>query len=278
MNFPTQLRRWGLLLIVTVAVMGMAGAIAYWSGQPAPINTTPQALMQVLAAPTVSPLETPITRYGVLDPALRDALDYVPSRYGNRDDEEPRLPPVGVYLPRTGNMQFEPLRPTQPPTPLPFATPEPLPLPPLAILPTPVPQPTDEATALVYGGDNCAPQGNPVAGILTQRFHRFHRGIDIGVPTGTPVLATHSGTVLYADWSEIGYGYLVVVGNGRFITYYAHNSAFNVQAGATIAKDSVIAFSGSTGNSTGPHVHYETRIDDVPVNPLTFDERGYDTC
>src|SRR5262249_47853807 len=102
--------------------------------------------------------------------------------------------------------------------------------------------------------------------------------IDIGVPLGTPVLATQSGQVTFADWSPVGYGNLVIIQNGNFITYYAHNTSFNVIIGQTVRKGSVIAFSGSTGNSSGPHVHYETRIDDVPVDPLTFESRGYPSC
>lgn len=128
------------------------------------------------------------------------------------------------------------------------------------------------------GGGNCAPAGLPVAGILTQRMHTAHPGIDLGVPNGTPVIATHSGTVIYAAWSDIGYGYLVVVQSGSFMTYYGHNTSFNVSAGMNIAKGTVIAFSGNTGNSTGPHVHYETRIQDVPVDPLSFESRGYGSC
>jgi murein DD-endopeptidase MepM/ murein hydrolase activator NlpD len=134
------------------------------------------------------------------------------------------------------------------------------------------------ARVLPIVGDSCAPGGNPVEGVLTQRYHRYHNGIDIGVPLGTPVLATHSGEVIYADWSTIGYGYLVIVQSDRYITYYAHNTSFNVEEGMLVGKGSILAWSGSTGNSSGPHVHYETRIDDVPVDPLTFSARGLPTC
>jgi murein DD-endopeptidase MepM/ murein hydrolase activator NlpD len=113
---------------------------------------------------------------------------------------------------------------------------------------------------------------------LTQSFSIYHSGIDIGVPLGTPVLATMSGQVTFADWSPVGYGYLVIIQSGSFITYYGHNTSFNVTSGQTVRKGSVISFSGSTGNSSGPHVHYETRIDDVPVDPQTFESRGYPSC
>jgi murein DD-endopeptidase MepM/ murein hydrolase activator NlpD len=117
-----------------------------------------------------------------------------------------------------------------------------------------------------------------VSGVLTQRYHRWHIGIDLGVPLNTPVVASHSGTVTFAGWSDIGYGYLVIVQSGSFITYYAHQTSLNVVAGQSVARWSVLGWSGSTGNSSGPHVHYETRINDVPVDPLTFEQRGYGTC
>jgi murein DD-endopeptidase MepM/ murein hydrolase activator NlpD len=189
------------------------------------------------------------------------------------------IQPVGAYLPRTGNTAFELIPATPFPTPLPYPTSPPLPLPPLPEVATLSPFNADGTVrVLPYGGTACAPAGNPVDGVLTQRFHAYHSGIDLGVPLGTPVLATHSGTVSYADWSEIGYGYLVVIQNETFITYYAHNISFNVSVGQAIGKGSIIAWSGSTGNSSGPHVHYETRINDVPVDPLTFEARGYTTC
>jgi Peptidase family M23 len=133
--------------------------------------------------------------------------------------------------------------------------------------PPPVPQTAD-----------CAPAGLPTSGVLTQRFHQFHIGIDIGVPLGTPLRATHSGTVIEAGWNNGGYGNVVAIKNGAFSTYYGHQTSVNVAAGQFVRQGDVIGWSGSTGNSNGPHVHYETRINDVPVDPLTFDSRGYPTC
>lgn len=130
----------------------------------------------------------------------------------------------------------------------------------------------------LYAGDGCAPRGMPTGGILTQRFHQWHSGIDYGIPVGTPVSATHSGEVLFAGWSTVGYGNLVIIQNGAFITYYAHLSRFNVIEGQRVGAGSVIAWSGNTGNSTGPHIHYEVRINDVPVDPMSFDSRGYPWC
>ncbi|MEL6306798.1 MAG: M23 family metallopeptidase, partial [Chloroflexota bacterium] len=79
-------------------------------------------------------------------------------------------------------------------------------------------------------------------------------------------------------WSTVGYGYLVIVQNDIFITYYAHNNSFNVTTGDFVGQGSIIAWSGSTGNSTGPHVHYETRLNDIPLDPLSFSSRGYPSC
>jgi len=125
---------------------------------------------------------------------------------------------------------------------------------------------------------DCAPAGLPTSGVLTQRFHQFHIGIDIGVPLGTPLRAAQSGTVIEAGWNDIGYGNLVAIKNGAFSTYYGHQTSVNVSVGQFVRQGDIIGWSGSTGNSTGPHVHYETRINDVPVDPLTFESRGYPTC
>ncbi|NDJ76784.1 MAG: peptidoglycan DD-metalloendopeptidase family protein [Chloroflexi bacterium] len=124
----------------------------------------------------------------------------------------------------------------------------------------------------------CAPSGWPVTGRLTQYFHSYHPAIDLGIPLNTPVVATHSGVVLFAGWRTDGYGNLIIIQNGPYITYYAHLTDFNVVEGQWVTRMNVIGWSGSTGNSTGPHIHYEIHIDDVPVNPLTFEDRGYPTC
>ena len=126
-----------------------------------------------------------------------------------------------------------------------------------------------------------APTGSfmwPVNGTVTSRFgnrslfgtRRFHGGIDIYVPVGTPVKAADGGTVASAGYSS-GYGYLVVIrhDNGK-TTYYAHNSKLLVSAGQQVYKGQVIAKSGATGNVTGPHCHFEVRINDQRQNPLNY--------
>ena len=131
---------------------------------------------------------------------------------------------------------------------------------------------------LGYGGYGCAPAGWPVDGVLTQYFHRWHPAIDLGIPLRTPVIATHSGQVIFAGWRTDGYGNLIIVENGPFQTYYAHLSGFNVSEGQLVARGTVIGWSGSTGNSSGPHIHYEIRIDGGEVDPLTFENRSYPPC
>ncbi|MBN1285094.1 MAG: M23 family metallopeptidase, partial [Anaerolineae bacterium] len=154
---------------------------------------------------------------------------------------------------------------------------------PIPPTPTPIPVNGEVPPAGVWVNDifidaGCAPAGMPAAGPLTQRFHSAHIGIDIGVHIGTPILATHSGQVIFAGWSDRGYGNLVVVKNNSFITYYGHFDSFSVVEGQWVPAGAVLGLSGNTGNSTGPHLHYETRINDIPVDPLTFEARGYRHC
>jgi murein DD-endopeptidase MepM/ murein hydrolase activator NlpD len=117
------------------------------------------------------------------------------------------------------------------------------------------------------------PEGLPVAGWISRGYNetpgRRHEGIDLAIPEGTPVLATGAGTVLTAGTDDI-FGEMVVVQNNDSIkTIYGHNSKLLVKAGDTILAGKEIALSGNTGKSTAPHLHYEIRINDKPVNPLT---------
>lgn len=105
---------------------------------------------------------------------------------------------------------------------------------------------------------------------MTQGYHPGHNGLDFGVVVGTPVHSTLSGKVTYAGWNNQGYGNLVIVDNGTYKTYYAHLSKIPVSVGQTIQKGEVVGLSGNTGNSTGPHLHYEVRKNNVPIDPGTF--------
>ena len=102
------------------------------------------------------------------------------------------------------------------------------------------------------------------------RWGRMHTGIDIAGPYGSPVRSVGAGTVISAGY-EGGYGKLVKVRHDDdTVTYYAHNSRLLVAAGERVAAGEVIAAEGSTGHSTGPHVHFEVRINGNPVNPIPW--------
>jgi murein DD-endopeptidase MepM/ murein hydrolase activator NlpD len=99
----------------------------------------------------------------------------------------------------------------------------------------------------------------------------MHPGIDLSGPYGTPIYATADGTVLRAGWNSGGYGNLVELDHGRGIaTRYGHLSAILIHAGDRITRGQLIGRMGSTGRSTGNHLHYEVRIDGRPVNPVPF--------
>jgi murein DD-endopeptidase MepM/ murein hydrolase activator NlpD len=98
----------------------------------------------------------------------------------------------------------------------------------------------------------------------------FHTGVDIANDTGTPVRCTADGRVSFAGWDG-GYGKLVVVSHGNgFSTYYGHLSEIKTSAGAEVTRGTVVGLMGATGNTTGPHVHYEIRLYGAPVDPIKY--------
>lgn len=122
--------------------------------------------------------------------------------------------------------------------------------------------------------------GWPVSGEITSpygyRVHPiwgttiYHSGIDIGVDEGTPVHAADSGVIVWSGWMG-GYGYAVVIDHGNGLsTLYGHNSELAVDEGKSVSKGQVVAYAGSTGNSTGPHVHFEVRENGDPVDPMGY--------
>lgn len=122
------------------------------------------------------------------------------------------------------------------------------------------------------------PTGNfirPYYGTITSRYGsrwgRNHNGIDYGGSVGDPIKAADGGTVTFAGWNSGGYGNLVIIshGNGKE-TYYAHMSSVSVKAGQKVAQGAVVGKLGSTGRSTGPHLHFEIRINGNPVNPSGY--------
>lgn len=99
---------------------------------------------------------------------------------------------------------------------------------------------------------------------------RAHKGIDLAAPVGTPIYATADGTISRADWFS-SYGlYVSIEHGGNIETRYGHMSRLNVAAGQEVRKGDIIGFVGSTGRSTGPHLHYEVRIAGAAVNPVPY--------
>jgi murein DD-endopeptidase MepM/ murein hydrolase activator NlpD len=124
------------------------------------------------------------------------------------------------------------------------------------------------------------PSGWPTRGRVTSSFGRRrhpitgriqgHEGIDIAAPTGTPIRATANGTVRFSG-TQAGYGRMVIIDHGYGLqTVYAHNSRNVVRAGQRVKRGQTIAYVGSSGTSTGPHVHYEVRLSGKPVNPRNY--------
>jgi murein DD-endopeptidase MepM/ murein hydrolase activator NlpD len=109
----------------------------------------------------------------------------------------------------------------------------------------------------------------PVYGWMSQGYRGDHRAIDVAAPTGTFVTASDRGVVIRAGWNEQGYGTFVVIDhNIDYITLYAHLSEVFVQEGDIVAQGEIIGTIGSTGNSTGPHLHFEIRDFGRRTNPL----------
>lgn len=120
----------------------------------------------------------------------------------------------------------------------------------------------------------------PVRGWVTSRYgsrispfsgiQKLHEGLDIAAQTGTPVVASADGVVIKAAFST-GYGNMVELSHGYGIrTLYAHNSRLNVKAGQRVHRGDVIAYAGDSGSSTGPHLHYEVKVNGLPVNPVKY--------
>lgn len=99
---------------------------------------------------------------------------------------------------------------------------------------------------------------------------RAHKGVDLAMPTGSPIYATADGVISRADWFS-GYGlYVAIEHGGELQTRYGHMSRLNVEAGQQVKKGDIIGYVGSTGRSTGPHLHYEVRIAGEAVNPVPY--------
>lgn len=118
---------------------------------------------------------------------------------------------------------------------------------------------------------------NPISGSITSRFgvlssirSSYHTGLDIGASTGTPIAAAESGIVAFSGLKS-AYGNLITIDHGDgIVTYYAHCSRLYKSVGEVVDQGEIIAAVGSTGNSTGPHLHIEVRINGVAYNPIDY--------
>lgn len=132
---------------------------------------------------------------------------------------------------------------------------------------------TASASRSVSGRDSRSwawPARGPITSGFGTRWGRYHEGIDIGVGTGTSVRASRSGRVTEAGWDG-GYGKMVMISHGGGLsTVYAHLSEVDVSVGEQVDQGQVIGLSGNTGNSTGPHLHFEVRVNGTQKNPLSY--------
>ena len=133
-----------------------------------------------------------------------------------------------------------------------------------AATPASTPDTTPSASGLIW------PVSGPVVSPFGMRWGQLHAGIDIAVPSGTPIYAAAAGTVVIAGW-EGGYGnYTCIDHGGGLATCYAHQQSIAVGVGSHVAQGQVIGYSDCTGHCFGPHVHFEVRINGTPVDPLGY--------
>jgi LysM repeat protein len=124
----------------------------------------------------------------------------------------------------------------------------------------PIPQPSQDS-----------PFAWPLVGAITQGFSDAHRAIDIGAPYGSPVYAGREGQVIRSGWARTGYGYTVIIDHGEGLqSLYSHMKGEWVQVGDWVERGQLIGEVGSTGNSSGPHVHFEVRFDGERMNPMDY--------
>ncbi|MBR2289166.1 MAG: M23 family metallopeptidase [Clostridia bacterium] len=118
---------------------------------------------------------------------------------------------------------------------------------------------------------------NPIQGVITSRFgvlssirSSYHTGLDVGSSVGTPIAAAADGTVAYSGKNG-AYGNLITVDHGNgVVTYYAHCNVLYKSVGEVVSQGDIIAAVGMTGNTTGPHLHIEVRINGVAYNPIDY--------
>lgn len=146
----------------------------------------------------------------------------------------------------------------------------------LAIVKKPLEQPKAIIPGKSIGKFIVPATGFPITSTFGTRTHpvfgeqRMHSGVDIGTPTGTPIRAADGGQVTFADWAK-GYGNMIIISHeDGYETRYAHLDQFYVKPGNLVSQSDVIGLSGSTGYVTGPHLHFEIRLNDVAYDPMNY--------
>ena len=110
----------------------------------------------------------------------------------------------------------------------------------------------------------------PLAGYQWVRgFSSVHSGVDLSAPIGTPITAANGGEVMFAGWSNWGYGWSVVIASGPYSEVYGHMSAVSARCGTYVQAGQVIGAVGQSGQATGPHLHFEIRYNDIPTDPTS---------
>ncbi|MEM7347520.1 MAG: peptidoglycan DD-metalloendopeptidase family protein [Chloroflexota bacterium] len=111
----------------------------------------------------------------------------------------------------------------------------------------------------------------PVAGVITQGYHPDHLALDFGAPYGSTIYASADGTIVHSQWAATGYGYTIIIDHGDgWETWYSHLKGALLGSGAFVTRGTAIGEVGSTGRSTGPHVHFEIRQNGQLVNPANY--------
>lgn len=130
---------------------------------------------------------------------------------------------------------------------------------------------TKEPPSPIGTGDFVVPASGSLSSRFGSRWGRNHEGIDLAAPTGTSIYAADNGTVIYSQYNDGGFGYLLQIDHGNgIVTYYAHCSELLVPAGSVVAKGDLVARVGNTGRSTGAHLHFEVHKNGTPIDPLDY--------
>ncbi|MBE7022490.1 MAG: M23 family metallopeptidase [Ruminococcaceae bacterium] len=130
---------------------------------------------------------------------------------------------------------------------------------------------TKEPPSPIGTGDFVVPASGSLSSRFGSRWGRSHKGIDLAAPTGTDIYAADNGRVIYSQYNDGGFGYMLQIDHGNgIITYYAHCSELLVPAGSVVAKGDLVARVGNTGRSTGAHLHFEVHKNGTPIDPLTY--------